>query len=68
LREGREHCSLPPRKVATNLTETKKKRYLELKNLFETRMLEKNNLFKKNELITSSYIYAKKILDKFEKV
>lgn len=48
--------------------ETKAKRYLELKNLFENRMIEKKELFKNNNLITSSYTFAKKILDKFEKV
>ena len=43
----------------------KEKRYNELKHIFETRMLRNKEWFMKNNLITSSYSYAKKVLDNF---
>lgn len=43
---------------------TKKKRYIELNNLFSNRIVQHADWFKSNNTITSSYDFVKKILDK----
>mgnify|MGYP003194553918 CR=1 FL=1 len=47
---------------------TKHNRYVDLKNLFENRMLRHQDWFTKNNLITSSYSFIKKVLDTFETI
>lgn len=44
-------------------SETKKKRFSELKGLFDNRFIEHKDWFSNNNLITSSYSFAKNILD-----
>lgn len=46
-------------------SETKRIRMLELQDLFNKRMLQNKNWFNNNNLITSSYVFMKKILDSF---
>lgn len=45
----------------------KKKRYEELRQIFEIRMLRNKDWFTKNNLITSSYTFAKNVLDNIDK-
>lgn len=47
---------------------TKLKRYIELKQLFEERMMRHEDWFTSNNLITSSYSFIKKIIDIFEPI
>lgn len=44
---------------------TKQKRYAELKDFFEGRMVHNKDWFSKNNVITSAYDFAKKVLDNF---
>ena len=45
------------------LDKYKKKRFKELANLFNSRMVEHKDYFEKNDIIKSSYSFAKKIVD-----
>lgn len=45
--------------------ETKSRRYAELKSFFEGRMIKHKDWFLKNNLITSSYEFVKKVIDSF---
>ena len=47
---------------------TKHKRFIELKELFEERMIRHEDWFTSNNLITSSYSFVKKVLDIFEPI